>query len=72
MEQTEKGRYVLVQYSESLLKQIDDYRYENRVPSRAEAIRNLVAAGLERKPPAREEERPAPRRKVSPRARRRA
>ena len=46
----EKGRNLLVLFPESLLKEIDDYRYENRVPSRAEAIRTLVTAGLARKP----------------------
>jgi metal-responsive CopG/Arc/MetJ family transcriptional regulator len=29
-----------------LLKRIDDYRYENRIPSRSEALRRLIEAGL--------------------------
>jgi metal-responsive CopG/Arc/MetJ family transcriptional regulator len=29
-----------------LLKRIDEYRWANRIPSRAEAIRQLVEAGL--------------------------
>lgn len=30
-----------------LLERIDDYRYRNRIPSRAEAIRRLVEKALE-------------------------
>lgn len=29
-----------------LLKRIDDYRYENRIPSRSEAMRRLIEEGL--------------------------
>jgi hypothetical protein len=29
-----------------LLKRIDDYRYENRIPSRSEAMRLLIEEGL--------------------------
>jgi hypothetical protein len=29
-----------------LLKRIDDYRYENRIPSRSEAMRRLIEKGL--------------------------
>ena len=29
-----------------LLKRIDDYRYENRIPSRSEAMRRLIEDGL--------------------------
>lgn len=35
---------VMVTRSEA--KAIDDWRFENRVPTRAEAIRLLIAAGL--------------------------
>ncbi len=31
----------------SLVKEIDDYRFQQRVPSRAEAIRQLIIAGIE-------------------------
>lgn len=30
----------------SLVKRIDDYRFQHRVPSRAEAIRSLLEKGL--------------------------
>jgi hypothetical protein len=30
----------------SLVKAIDDYRYQHRIPSRAEAIRRLIELGL--------------------------
>lgn len=29
-----------------LLKRIDDYRYEKRIPSRSEAMRRLIEEGL--------------------------
>jgi metal-responsive CopG/Arc/MetJ family transcriptional regulator len=32
---------------EVLIKRIDNYRFENRVNSRSEAIRQLIEAGLE-------------------------
>jgi metal-responsive CopG/Arc/MetJ family transcriptional regulator len=32
-----------------LLKRIDDYRYENRIPSRSEAMRRLIEEGLRSK-----------------------
>ena len=32
-----------------LLKRIDDFRYENRIPSRSEAIRQLIEEGLSSK-----------------------
>ena len=32
-----------------LLKRIDDYRYENRIPSRSEAMRRLIEEGLRAK-----------------------
>ena len=31
---------------EELLKQIDDFRFESRIHSRSEAIRQLIRAGL--------------------------
>ena len=33
-----------------LIAQIDDYRWANRLPSRAEAIRQLVKEGLRKEP----------------------
>jgi metal-responsive CopG/Arc/MetJ family transcriptional regulator len=41
-----KARYVPVLLPESLLEQIDDYRFANRLPSRAEGIRALIMSGL--------------------------
>jgi metal-responsive CopG/Arc/MetJ family transcriptional regulator len=43
----EKARYLPTLFPESLLKRIDDYRFENRLASRAEAIRQLIEAGLQ-------------------------
>ncbi len=43
---TEKPKIILVM-EEILLTRIDDYRFENRVNSRSEAIRQLIEAGLE-------------------------
>ncbi len=31
---------------EELLKRIEEYRYSNHIPSRTEAIRNLIVSGL--------------------------
>jgi metal-responsive CopG/Arc/MetJ family transcriptional regulator len=33
-------------FPEELLKRVEDYRYENRIPSRTEAIRQLLEKGL--------------------------
>jgi metal-responsive CopG/Arc/MetJ family transcriptional regulator len=38
---------VITPLPRSLLEAIEDYRYGTRVPSRSEAIRRLIAAGLE-------------------------
>jgi len=43
---TEKPKIILVM-EDDLLKRIDDYRFENRVNSRSEAIRQLIEAGIE-------------------------
>lgn len=45
---TEKPKIIFVM-EENLLKRIDDFRFENRVNSRSEAIRQLIEAGLESK-----------------------
>jgi hypothetical protein len=37
---------VIISFSRKLLSQIEDYRYGRRIPSRAEAIRNLIEAWL--------------------------
>lgn len=42
---------------QTLLKRIDAFRSAGRLPSRAEAIRQLVEAGLEAAPPERDKKR---------------
>ena len=37
---------ILVVIDKDLLEQVEDFRYSNRIPSRSEAIRKLVEAGL--------------------------
>ena len=37
---------VLLILEEDQLKRIDDFRYENRIPARTEAIRQLIEEGL--------------------------
>lgn len=43
-DQTDKR--VITPMPADLLKRIDDYRFTARLPSRAEAIRELIGAGL--------------------------
>jgi metal-responsive CopG/Arc/MetJ family transcriptional regulator len=40
---------VIIPIPPTLLREIDDYRWQNRIPSRAEAIRILVKEGLKTK-----------------------
>ena len=42
---TDKPKVLLI-LEEDQLKRIDDYRYENRIPARTEAIRRLIEKGL--------------------------
>lgn len=42
---TDKPR-ILLTVEEGLLERIDDYRYENRIPARSEAIRRLIEEAL--------------------------
>jgi metal-responsive CopG/Arc/MetJ family transcriptional regulator len=44
---TEKPR-ILLTVNEELLDRIDDYRYGNRIPTRSEAIRQLIEESLKR------------------------
>jgi metal-responsive CopG/Arc/MetJ family transcriptional regulator len=37
---------VLLTLDENLLKRIEDFRYKDRIPTRSEAIRQLIDAGL--------------------------
>jgi len=42
---TEKLK-VLLKLEDKLIERVDDYRYENRIPTRSEAIRRLLEEGL--------------------------
>jgi len=42
---TEKPKIIFV-IKEDLLKRIDDFRFENRINSRSDAIRRLIEKGL--------------------------
>jgi metal-responsive CopG/Arc/MetJ family transcriptional regulator len=44
---TPKDQRVIIPMSAELIAAIDDYRYANRLPSRAEAIRSLIELGLQ-------------------------
>jgi len=44
---TDKPKVLLI-LEQDQLKRIDDFRYENRIPSRNEAIRQLIEEGLKR------------------------
>ena len=39
---------ILLLIEEELLKRIDDFRFENRIDSRSEAMRQLIKEALER------------------------
>lgn len=41
-----KKPQVLLTLDDELLERIEDYRYENRIPTRSEALRNLIKIGL--------------------------
>lgn len=43
---TEKPRYTVI-VDEDLLKRIDDFRFENRYPSRSAATLELIKLGME-------------------------
>jgi len=43
---TQKPQILLTFTDDDLLKRVDDYRFENRINSRSEAIRKLIEAGL--------------------------
>jgi hypothetical protein len=42
---------VVVLLADEMLKALDEWRWENRISSRGEAIRQLVEMGLEKTPP---------------------
>jgi hypothetical protein len=39
---------LLIVFTKKLLSRIEDFRYENRIPNRSEAIRRLIENALER------------------------
>jgi len=41
---------ILFVMEKELLKRIDDFRFDNRINSRSEAVRKLIEAGLAIKP----------------------
>ena len=43
-----KNPKILITLNEKLIDRLDDYRYENRIPSRSEAIRKLLDDALKR------------------------
>ena len=43
-------RYISLLLDESVLKDIDDFRFKHRFPSRTEAIRWLIEFALKQKP----------------------
>lgn len=45
-EKTEKKVKVLAYFTPTQMKNIEDYQFNNRLPSRNEAIRDLVDLGL--------------------------
>lgn len=45
-----KSERVPVMFEPSLLRRIDDYRFDNRIGSRAKALRQLVEVGLRKEP----------------------
>ena len=49
MSDAEARQYINVLFDQEMLKRIDDFRFANRLPSRTEAIRELVRVGLDKK-----------------------
>lgn len=52
---TKKPRYTVI-VDEEMLKEIDDFRFENRYPSRSAATLELIRLGMEQLKKEREEE----------------
>ena len=42
-----KDHRLQIMIDKELLKQIDDYRYNERIPTRGQAVRELIMKGLE-------------------------
>ena len=43
-----KNPKILMTLTRDLIDKVDDYRYENRIPSRSEAIRRLLDEALKK------------------------
>jgi len=43
-----KNSKILITLNKRLIEKVDDYRYENRIPSRSEAIRRLLNEALKK------------------------
>ena len=43
---TDKTKLIMV-IEKDLLERVDDFRFENRIPTRAEAVRRLIRDGLQ-------------------------
>jgi metal-responsive CopG/Arc/MetJ family transcriptional regulator len=43
-----KKPQILLTVDEDLLKEIEDFRYKNRIPSRSEAMRQLIREALKK------------------------
>lgn len=56
---TQKPRYTVI-VDEELLKEIDDFRFENRYPSRSAATLELIRLGIEQLKKEQEEEKKKP------------
>jgi metal-responsive CopG/Arc/MetJ family transcriptional regulator len=39
---------ILLTLDEDLFERIEDFRYENRIPARSEAVRQLIEVGLKK------------------------
>lgn len=48
MEKNTKDKRVIIPLNSELLEAIDDWRFEHRMPSRAEAIRALIRWAIKR------------------------
>ena len=44
---TKKSKVLLI-LGDELIERIDDYRYDNRIPSRSKAIRELIREALKK------------------------
>ena len=43
-----KNPKILITLNKKLIEKLDDFRYENRIPSRSEAIRQLLGEALKK------------------------